>query len=121
MPIEIATLAKKRGLKIIAITSMEQSKKYPSRHSSNKKLYALADIVIDNCVPPGDGMLEIGGNKTGAASTLSGTFIVNLISTEAMFLADKKGAKLPIYYSQNIDGYSNEELYHKYENRIKHL
>ena len=121
MPIEIAMLAKEKGLKVIAITSIEQSKKYPSRHSSRKKLYDLADIVIDNCVPSGDGMLNIGGNKTGAASTLSGTFIVNLISTEAMFLANEKGFKLPIYYSQNIDGYSNEELYNKYENRIKHL
>ena len=89
--------------------------------ATKKKLFDLADIVIDNCVPSGDGMLNIGGNKTGAASTLSGTFIVNLISTEAMFLANKKGVKLPIYYSQNIDGYSNEELYKKYENRIKHL
>ena len=121
MPIEIAMLAKEKGLKIIAITSIEQSKKYPSRHTSNKKLYDLADIVIDNCVPSGDGMFNIGGNKTGAASTLSGTFIVNLISTEAMILADKKGVKLPIYYSQNIDGYSNEELYLKYAKRIKHL
>ena len=108
-------------LKVIGITSIEQSKKYPSRHSSSKKLYDLADIVIDNCVPSGDGMLNIGGNKTGAASTFSGTFIVNLISTEAMFLASEKGFKLPIYYSQNIDGFSNEELYNKYENRIKHL
>ena len=121
MPIEIAMLAKEKGLKVIGITSIEQSKKYPSRHSSNKKLYDLADIVIDNCVPSGDGMLNIGGDKTGAASTLSGTFIVNLISTEAMLLANEKGVKLPIYYSQNIDGYSNEELYNKYENRIKHL
>ena len=86
-----------------------------------KIYYDLADIVIDNCVPPGDGMLDIGGNKTGAASTLSGTFIVNLISTQAMSLANEKEFKLPIYYSQNIDGYSNEDLYKKYENRIKHL
>jgi uncharacterized phosphosugar-binding protein len=121
MPIEIAMLAKERGLKIIAITSIEQSKKYPSRHSSNKKLYDLADIVIDNCVPSGDGMINVGGNKTGAASTLSGTFIVNLISTEAMILADNKGIKLPIYYSQNIDGYNNEELYDRYKKRIKHM
>ena len=59
MPIEIAMLAKEKGLKVIAITSIEQSKKYPSRHSSRKKLYDLADIVIDNCVPSGDGMLNI--------------------------------------------------------------
>ncbi|MEM8909090.1 MAG: sugar isomerase domain-containing protein [Bacteroidota bacterium] len=38
MPIEMAMLAKAKGLKTIAITSLEQSKKYPSRHSSGKKL-----------------------------------------------------------------------------------
>ncbi len=121
MPIEMATIAKAFGIKVIGITSIEQSNKYPSRHSSGKKLHEIVDIIIDNYVPSGDGLLQIDGNLTGAASTLSGTFIVNLIATEAMKIAVEKGAKLPIYHSQNIDGYSNEELYKMYASRIKHL
>ena len=121
MPIEMAMLAKKKKIPVIAITSIEQSKKYPSRHSSKKKLFELADIVIDNCVPSGDGMFKIGGILTGAASTLSGIFIVNLIASEAIISVDKKGYKLPLYQSQNIDGYSNEELYEKYKGRVKHI
>ena len=100
---------------------MEQSKKYPSRHPSGKKLYEIADLVLDNCVPPGDGLLDVGGNLTGAASTLSGIFLINLIATEAMKLANSIGKKLPIYHSQNIDGFSNEELYDKFASRIKLL
>ena len=100
---------------------VEQSKQYPSRHPSGKKLYEIADLVLDNRVPSGDGLLKIGGNLTGAASTLSGVFLINLVATEAMKIADAKGIKLPIYHSQNIDGFSNETLYEKYTGRIKHL
>lgn len=121
MPLEMAMIAKEKGIKSIAITSLEQSKKYPSRHPSGKKLYEIADLVLDNCVPPGDGLLDIGGNLTGAASTLSGIFLINLIATEAMKIASAAGAKLPIFHSQNIDGFSNEELYEKYASRIKLL
>jgi len=121
MPIEMAMKAKAFGMKVIGITSMAQSKQYPSRHTSGKKLCECCDLVIDNHVPSGDGLMNIDGNLTGAASTISGTFIVNTIATEAMKLAVAQGAKLPIYHSQNIDGYSNEELYKMYEDRVKHL
>ncbi len=121
MPIEMAMLARKAGLKTIGITSLEQSKQYPSRHPSGKRLFELVDIVIDNCVPSGDVLMDIDGYQTGPASTVSGVTIVNLLATEGCKLARQQGAKLPIYFSQNIDGYSNEELYGLYENRIKHL
>ena len=121
MPIEMAEMAKANGNKVMAISSLAQSQKYPTRIQGQKKLYEIADLVIDNCVPPGDGLLQIGGELTGAASTIAGCFIVNLIATEAMKLAAENGVKLPIYCSQNIDGYDNETLYKKYENRIKQI
>ncbi len=121
MPIEMGELAKANGNKVIGITSIEQSKKYPVRIEGQKKLYEIADLVLDNCVPPGDGMLQIGGELTGAASTIAGCFIVNLLATEAMKIAADKGVKLPVYYSQNIDGFDNETLYNRYKDRIKHL
>lgn len=121
MPVEMAVIAKEMGIKTIGITSIEQSKQYPSRHPSGKKLYEIVDLVLDNRVPSGDGLLKIGGNLTGAASTLSGVFLINLVATEAMKIADAKGIKLPIYHSQNIDGFSNDDLYEKYTGRIKHL
>lgn len=121
MPIEMAQIAKEFGLKVIAITSLEQSNRYPSRHPSGKKLFDFADLVLDNRVPSGDGILHIDGNLTGAVSTISGVFLVNLIATEGMKIAAEAGVKLPIYFSQNIDGFSNEELYARYEGRVKHL
>jgi uncharacterized phosphosugar-binding protein len=121
LPIEMAMIAKEEGIPVLAITSMDQTHKYPSRHSSGLKLYEIADLVIDNRVPSGDGLLNIDGNLTGAISSLAGIFIVNLIASEGMKIAVERGIKLPIYYSQNIDGYSNESLYQKYGGRIKHL
>ncbi len=121
MPIEMAQIAKQKGLKVIAITSLEQSAKYPSRHPSGQKLMDLADLVLDNRVPSGDGVMQIDGNLVGAVSTISGVFLVNLVATEGMKLATAQGVKLPIYFSQNIDGFSNEELYGMYKDRVKHL
>jgi len=38
-----------------------------------------------------------------------------------MKIAAQEGVKLPVYYSQNIDGFDNETLYERYKDRIKHL
>lgn len=121
MPIEMAMIAKAAGLKVIAITSLAQTLAYPSRHPSGKKLFELADLVLDNCVPDGDGLLHIGGCLAGPPSTISGVFLVNLIASEAMRTAAAHGAVLPVYFSQNIDGPTNEDLYRQYTGRIKHL
>lgn len=121
MPIELAMRAKKEGVRTIAITSLTQSKQYPSRHTSGQKLYELVDLVIDNGVPSGDGLMRIGSHLTGPVSSMAGILLVNTIATEAMKLAATRGAVLPIYHSQNVDGPSNEELYTKYESRVKHL
>ena len=121
MPIEMAELAKNNSNKVIAITSINQSSKYPARIKNQKKLYEIADYVIDNCVPSGDSIIPIGKDFSGAVSSILGCFIVNLIVTESLKIVHKAGKKLPLFYSQNIDGISNEELFSKYEKRVKHL
>tara|TARA_B100001248_G_scaffold248417_1_gene220724 strand:+ start:473 stop:1189 length:717 start_codon:yes stop_codon:yes gene_type:complete len=121
MPIEMAELAKNNSNKVIAITSINQSSKYPARIKNQKKLFEIADYVIDNCVPSGDSIIPIGKDFSGAVSSILGCFIVNLMVTESLKIVHKAGKKLPLFYSQNIDGISNEELFSKYEKRVKHL
>lgn len=122
IPIEMALKAKEEGLKVIAITSLEQSKKYDSRHSSGKKLYQLADLVIDNCVPSGDGVLKIDNKLIGPASSILGLIIVNIISTEAIKISAKDGVDFHVFQSQNIDASNkNKEIYQKFESRVKHF
>lgn len=121
LPLEMAMKAKKEGLSTIAITSLEQSKKYPSRHESGKKLYQVADLVIDNCVPSGDGVISVNDLLIGPASSVLGIIIVNIISTEAIKINLDRGVDVSVFQSQNIDEADNDALYHKYESRVKHL
>jgi uncharacterized phosphosugar-binding protein len=69
--LDIAVGARERGMKLIGVTSVSHSSSTPSRHSSGKRLYELADVVIDTGVPKGDAGLEIEGLKgrVGATST----------------------------------------------------
>ncbi len=121
LPIEMAMKAKQEGLKVIAITSLEQSKKYASRHMSGQKLYQVADLVIDNCVPSGDGVMTIAERLTGPASSVLGILIVNIISTEAIKICAEKGLDVPVFQSQNIDETDNDRLYTRFESRVKHF
>jgi uncharacterized phosphosugar-binding protein len=69
--LDIAVGAKARGMKLIGVTSIPHSSATPSRHSCGKRLFELADVVIDTGVPLGDAALSIPGmtGKTGATST----------------------------------------------------
>ena len=106
VPIEIAMLAKDRGLTVVAITSLSHSQSVPSRHSSGKKLYELADIVIDTHGVPGDAAVELPGGalKSGAVSTLLGSAIVQAITVQAAALLAERGIKPPVLISANLPG-----------------
>ena len=120
MPVEMALRGKKEGIKVIALTSLQQSKVYSSRHSSGKKLYEIADIVLDNKVIPGDGILKIGNVVTGPMSTINGMFILNTIVSEAMLRAEKEGLAISVFTSQNVDSFeNNDEIYKRYKGRVK--
>ncbi len=45
--LDIALGAREKGLTVIAVTSLPHSTASPSRHSSGKRLFEVADIVID--------------------------------------------------------------------------
>lgn len=121
MPIEMALRAKKEGVITIALTNLHQSKETTSRHPSGKKLYEIVDYVVDNCVPAGDALMSYGTVKSGPASSMTTLLIVNTILTEALTILHQKGFKLPVFQSQNVDGVSNDWLYEKYADRVKHI
>ena len=75
----MAIEAKARGLKVVAITSLDHSENTKCRHSGGKKLYEISDIAIDNCGPKGDSIVELEGleQRTGSASVLTGVYILN--------------------------------------------
>ena len=69
--LDIALGAKEAGLTLIAVTSLPHSSASPSRHSSGKKLYEVADIVVDTGAPLADASIRIEGlvAPVGASST----------------------------------------------------
>jgi uncharacterized phosphosugar-binding protein len=83
VPIEVALEAKRLGLFVIAITSLAHSEQAVSRHSSGKRLFEVADLVIDTCAPLGDAGISIQGLETpvGPLSTIGSVTIINMIKS----------------------------------------
>lgn len=69
--LDIAVGAKEHGMKVIGVTSVPHSSSTPSRHSCGKRLFELADVVIDTGVPKADASLAVEGldHPVGATST----------------------------------------------------
>jgi len=122
-PIEMAMIAQERHIPVIAVTSLAHSKGTTSRHSSGKKMYEFADVVIDNGCPKGDCLLHLEGleQPVGAGSSVATLFILNMIVTQACQNLLDKGVVPPVGMSGNLDGsYEyNKHLIDRYKNRIK--
>lgn len=125
VPVEMALEAKKRGLRVIALTSLTYSKAVKSRHSSGKKLFEIADIVIDNGTIPGDAVLNIKGlpHKVGPTSGVMGCAILQALIARVVEILVEKGIKPPIWVAANMPGgdEANAKYIEKYRIRIKHL
>jgi len=125
LPIEVALWCKERGITTIAITSLAHSKSVGSRHSSGKRLFEIADVVIDNCGIPGDAAIEIKGLPGRACPTsgIAGMFIIESIVAQVIENLAAAGETPPVFISANIDGGDehNEKLYQKYWSRIRGL
>lgn len=104
--IDVALQAKEMGLKVIAITNLNHSRSVSSRHSSGKRLFEIADIVIDNCGELGDAIMKVEGTDVpaGATSGVIGSAIVQAIVVEAANQLGQMGIEPPLYLSANIDG-----------------
>jgi uncharacterized phosphosugar-binding protein len=105
-PIDVAMKAKEMGLHVVAVTSLPHSKSQASRHSSGKRLYEVADIVLDTGVPVGDACMSFEGMpiKAGPASTALGASILNAVMVEAIQYILDKGAEPPVLISANVEG-----------------
>ncbi len=126
-PIEVATIGKEKGAKLIALTSLEYSKSVTSRHSSGKRLFELEpDVVLDLCCPPGDATIKLEGfeQKIGPVSTICGHIILNSVIVGVVeILIEKKIDPLPIYMSANLDQGKafNDIIMEAYKDRIRYL
>ncbi|BAS26769.1 sugar isomerase domain-containing protein [Limnochorda pilosa] len=122
LPIEIALLAQERGLRVIALTSLEYSRTVTSRHRSGKRLFEIADLVLDLGAPEGDALIEVPGvpEKVGPVSTVIGAAVLHSVVLEATARLVQMGIEPPVLMSDNLDGgrEHNERLRRRYRGRV---
>ena len=111
LPVEMARLARARGITTIGITSLTHSGQVGSRDPSGKRLFEVVDIVIDNGAPYGDALIDIdgGGQRMGPLSTITGATIINAIAIDAA--ARLRGQQRPVatWVSANVDDGTDED------------
>jgi len=122
---EMAIEAKKRGTKIIVITSMQTTTHVSSKHSSGKNLYEFGDVVLDNCTVEGDASLSVEGldTKICGMSAITCDIIIQEMCYRCAEMMIKDGYEPPVFKSKNIDGGEeyNLALKKKYFDRVYHL
>lgn len=123
LPLEVALAGKDAGLPVIAITALDYSGAVTSRHSSGKRLFEIADVVLDNAGQLGDACVDLEGASlaVGPASTITGAYIMNCVTIEAVQWLLDRGVDPPIFRSANLDGSAahNAALRSKYLSRRK--
>lgn len=121
--VELASLARRDGLPLVAFTSVAHSSAVPSRHPSGKKLVDLADVVIDNCAPLGDALLPLGpGLPTACAiSSITAALAAQMLVADAVGMLLAGGHTPPVYVSANVpEGDAHNEAWEaRYAGRIR--
>ncbi|MDI1322616.1 MAG: SIS domain-containing protein [Algoriphagus sp.] len=123
--IELALHANSKGAKTICITNLAHSNSVESRHSSNKKLFQIADLFLDNCGEIGDAGISIPGLslKVGATSTVIGVAILQAIMVQAATILVEYGIRPEVFNSSNSNEgeEENDALLAKYKPMVKIL
>lgn len=101
VPVEFAELARDRGATVVALTSLQHSRSVESRAPSGRRLFEVADVVIDNCGVPGDALLDSSDGRLGPTSTVIGSLLVQALATEIVGLLQRRGSSVDLLVSNN--------------------
>jgi uncharacterized phosphosugar-binding protein len=98
VPVEMARGARRRGLKVVGVTSVEQSMTGPPDPIVGSRLLDEADLVIDLCTPHADALVTVNGLDTpvGPGSTIAAVAVVNSIKVRTTELLVERGAMPPV-------------------------
>nr|WP_145163668.1 SIS domain-containing protein [Paenibacillus terrae] len=122
VPVELALWAKNHGVKVIALTSIAYSSDVSSRHSSGKRLFELADLILDVMGEKGDAVLSIEGLqvKTAPLSTVTGITMMHAVISQTIELLIHRGLTPPVFLSANLEGGDehNMRLLEQYRHQI---
>ncbi|HEX5827888.1 MAG TPA: SIS domain-containing protein [Candidatus Limnocylindrales bacterium] len=106
VPVEMARGARARGLRVIAVTSMEQSMSSEPEPAAGQRLLEVADLVLDLCSPHADASVHIPGleSPVGPLSTVGAVAIVNAIKSRTAELLAGRGAMPPVITRASVVG-----------------
>lgn len=123
--LDMALGCKAKGATVIAITALQASKSLTSKHSSGKRLFEVADIVLDNCTPLGDCCipLENFDSHVIGLSMITTSIVIQATMYRTMEKMIALGKQPLVYKSQNIDGCreENEQLEKLYTERLNRI
>lgn len=104
--VELAQQAREREVRVVALTGVTFSSRLESRHPSGKRLFEVADVVLNNCVPEGDAALSIAGIDTPVApwSGVAGAILMWAVTAAIAQKCTDAGCDPTIYTSYNLPG-----------------
>lgn len=111
--VDLAYDSVQKGIRVIALTSMEYARAVAPVHPSGKKLYEFSSLVLDNCAPVAEAMLAVDGieAKFGAASGIASDFLMWGVTAVAVEKLLQDGITPGIYKSANFPG--GQEFYNE--------
>jgi uncharacterized phosphosugar-binding protein len=125
VPVEMARGARRRGLRVIAVTSVAQSMSDEPDPAVGSRLLDEADLVIDLCTPHADALVTIDGLDTpvGPGSTVAAVAIVNSIKVRTAELLVERGAMPPVITRASVVGAdrSRELFEHAYREHARRI
>lgn len=106
VPVEMAIGARDRGMRVIAVTSLSESKAVEAQHSSGARLFENADLIIDIGTPVGDALVSLEGLETpvGPGSSLANVAVVNEIKVRTAELLVALGKMPPVLTAASVVG-----------------
>jgi uncharacterized phosphosugar-binding protein/putative N-acetylmannosamine-6-phosphate epimerase len=121
-PVELALAVKRLGHPLITVTSLAHAGAVSARHPSGKRVFEVADVVIDNAAPYGDAALAVPemSDAVCAVSSVTGALIAQALTAETIRLIREAGVEPPVYRSANVDGADehNARLEARYQGRL---
>ena len=128
VPVEMARGGRRRGLRVIAVTSVAQSMSSDVDPVVGSRLLDEADLVIDLCTPPADALITIDGLDTpvGPGSTVTAVAIVNSIKVRTAELLVERGVMPPVITRASVVGADRsrdlfDAAYREHSRRLAHV
>jgi uncharacterized phosphosugar-binding protein len=102
--LDMALTAKERGLSLVGVTSRPHSSAVESRHPSGRRLYEVADVVIDTGAPLGDAVVHVDGldEPVSAVSTVLVVAVVQALVAETASLLVARGETPHVEVNLNL-------------------